>query len=77
MFTKHFWLDALERAIKTIAQVFLAVVVEEQFFNAFELDWTQMAGIAVGAGLVSVATSLASSRFGKHDSASLVDFDDE
>jgi hypothetical protein len=77
MFTKHFWIDALERAIKTIAQVFLAVVLEEQIFNAFELDWTQIAGIATGAGLVSVATSLASSRFGKHDSASIVDFEDE
>ena len=77
MFTKHFWLDTLERAIKTIAQVFLAVVVEEQFFNAFELDWGQMAGIAFGAGLVSVATSIISSRFGDHESASIIDIEDE
>lgn len=77
MFTKVFLLDTLERAIKTIAQVFLAVVVEEQFFNAFELDWSQMAGIAFGAGLVSVATSLVSSRFGDHESASLIDIEDE
>jgi hypothetical protein len=77
MFTKVFWMDAAERALKTFFQVFLAVVIEERIFNAFELDWQQMAGIGLGAALISVATSVVSSRVGDHESASLIDFDDE
>jgi hypothetical protein len=77
MFTKHFWMDAAERAVKTFFQVFLAVAIEERVFNAFELDWQQMFGIGVGAALISVATSVVSSRVGSHESASIIDFDDE
>jgi hypothetical protein len=77
MFTKHFWMDAAERAVKTFFQVFLAVAIEERVFNAFELDWQQMLGIGVGAALISVATSVVSSRVGSHESASIIDFDDE
>jgi hypothetical protein len=77
MFTKHFWMDAAERAVKTFFQVFLAVAIEERVFNAFELDWQQMLGIGLGAALISVATSVVSSRVGHHDNASLIDFDDE
>jgi hypothetical protein len=77
MFTKHFWMDAAERAVKTFFQVFLAVAIEERVFNAFELDWQQMLGIGFGAALISVATSVVSSRVGNHDNASLIDSEDE
>lgn len=77
MFTKQFWLDTAERAIKTFFQVFLALAVEDRIFNAFDLDWNQMLGIGLGSALVSVATSVVSSRVGDHDTASLIDFDDD
>jgi len=77
MFTKHFWSDVAERALKTFFQTFLAIVVEERIFNALELDWQQMVGIGLGAALISVATSIVSSQVGSHESASLIDFDDD
>jgi hypothetical protein len=77
MFTKHFWIDAAERALKTFFQVFLAIAIEENVFNALELDWQQIIGIALGAALVSIATSVVSSKVGHRETASLVDFDDE
>jgi TRAP-type uncharacterized transport system fused permease subunit len=73
MFTKLFWMDAAERSLKTFFQVFLAIAIEENVFNALELDWKQIIGIALGAALVSIATSVVSSTVGKHETASLID----
>lgn len=61
MFTLAFWKAATERAVKTAAQTILAVyLVGDVAFNAFEADWGNMAGIAVGAAFLSYLTSLGS-----------------
>jgi hypothetical protein len=72
MFTRQFWLDTTERAIKTAAQTVLVTIGAVQF-NAFTADWQTLAGMAAGGAFLSVATSLASSLAGDPDTASVVD----
>lgn len=61
MFTVVFWKDAAERAIKTIAQTLLALwLVGDVAFNALSVDWKEALGIAVGAAILSVLTSIVS-----------------
>jgi ABC-type lipoprotein release transport system permease subunit len=59
MFTKSFWLDAAERAVKTFAQALLAVflVAGTTVLNA---DWEQAFAVAGTAVLVSLLTSVVS-----------------
>lgn len=72
MFTREFWLDTLERAVKSAAQAPLVVwAVGDQALNAFELDWQLGLGVAAGGALVSVLTSLGSIPIGARRSPSL------
>jgi hypothetical protein len=64
MFTKQFITDASERAIKTLAQTFLALVAGAEVFNAFTADWAQIIGVSVGAAILSYATSIVSKNIG-------------
>ena len=70
MFTKAFWLAALERAVKTAAQSALLVLGAEQI-NALNADWADVAGFALGGAVLSVLTSVASNSVGGHDGPSL------
>lgn len=56
--TKAFWAGTLERAIKTFAQAGLAVLGATAV-NLWTVPWEADAGIAGGAALLSVLTSLA------------------
>jgi hypothetical protein len=64
MFTRLFWRGTAERAIKTAAQV-LVVYLGADVFNAFSVHWDRAAGIAAGAAIVSILTSIASSQVGE------------
>lgn len=68
MRTKAFWLDALERAVKTAAQ---AVIASGLISAAVSIDWQAITGIGLTAALLSVLTSIGSARVGD-DSPSLV-----
>lgn len=73
MFTKKFWMEASERALKTLAQTFLSLAAAETMFDAFVADWQTLAGVSVGAALLSYATSIVSANLGpKKDDPSLV-----
>lgn len=73
MFTKVFWKDAVERAVKTMAQTLLTLwLTSEAVFNILTVDWTQALGVAVGAAVLSVLTSVASAAKAGTDTASLV-----
>lgn len=72
MFTKAFWKQAGERAVKTAAQTFVAVAAPSQVFDVFHASWGEIAGVTVGAAILSVATSLGSTAKGDHESPSLV-----
>jgi len=72
MFTKAFWLLASERALKTVAQTFLALAAAVGVFDALQADWQTMLGVSLGAGLLSYATSIVSSEIGSSADPSLV-----
>lgn len=58
MFTAEFWKAAGERALRTVAQTLLSLWVGTGVFNAFDVDWLQALGVALGAGVLSVLMSL-------------------
>jgi ABC-type enterochelin transport system permease subunit len=63
MWSTSFWAAAAERAVKTAAQVTIAFLGADAI-NAFNVDYQRVAGIALGAAVVSVLTSLASAQAG-------------
>ena len=71
MWTKGFWKDAAERAIKTFAQVAVSFLVIGTT-GVLDVDWQQMASISAVAALASVLTSIASDGVGVKGTASLV-----
>lgn len=71
LFTASFWLDALERAVKTAAQTLIALVTTNAT-AVTELDWQEVGiATAVATGL-SVLTSIVSSGIGEPGTASLL-----
>lgn len=71
MWTKDFWRDAAERAIKTFAQVLAGFLVAGTT-GILDVDWVQGGSVAAVAALVSVLTSIASVNIGHEGTASLV-----
>lgn len=57
MFTLEFWNYAGERAIKTVAQAAIAYLGTGTI-GLFEIDWYSLASVSLGAGLLSVLTSI-------------------
>lgn len=82
IYTKAFWRRALERAVKSAAQSFVLAVTATKALtaagselpqvSAWGVDWTLVAGLVVGAFLLSLATSLGSEPFGPSDDPSVV-----
>lgn len=72
LFTKLFWKDAFERAVKTSAQAGLLVIGATEGFNLFTLDIKSFLGFALGGAVLSVLSSLASAKKSGTDTASLV-----
>ncbi|WAX08767.1 hypothetical protein BP742P1_00034 [Bifidobacterium phage BP742P1] len=71
MFTKDFWVDTLERAIRTACQAALSAGVVGGV-GLFDVDWMNVGGIALVAAIASVLTCVASS--GRTDSISPASF---
>lgn len=67
MFSKEFWVDTFERAIRTACQAALSAGVVGGV-GLFDVDWLNVCGIALVAAIASVLTCVASS--GKTDSIS-------
>ncbi len=72
MWSTIFWLEVLERAIKTCAQSAILALGASKAFNLFTLDWRNVIGFALGGALLSVLTSIASCNIGPVGSASLL-----
>lgn len=72
MRTKKFWLDTAERVGVTFAQALIAGIGVDQV-DIVTLDWPAILGIAATTALLSFLKSIAASRLGKPDSASLVE----
>jgi threonine dehydrogenase-like Zn-dependent dehydrogenase len=57
MFTLAFWNYAGERAIKTVAQSAVAFLGTGTI-GLFTIDWTSLLSVSLGAGLLSILTSI-------------------
>ena len=57
---KHFWLDAVERMVKTVCEVALALI-GTGMVGIMDVDWLNLLSVCVMAALVSVLSSVASS----------------
>ena len=66
---KHYWISVCERAIKTFAQALVALFVAG--VTVLTIDWQQALAVAGTAALVSVLTSIASTRLGSFEGPSL------
>lgn len=71
MFTKTFWKQALERAIKTAAQA-AAALLTANGTGLLDVDWGTVASVSGLAALASVLTSIVTSGVGQPDSPSAV-----
>lgn len=58
MFSWSFWRATLERAIRTIAQTWLALWAGAGILNAFTIDPGEAFGVGLGAALLSLLTSV-------------------
>ncbi len=70
IFSRNFWIDALERAVKTFAQALAAVLVVG--VPVWEVDWVQALGVAVMAMVLSVVSSVASLGVGGSDASLII-----
>lgn len=73
MLSVQFLKDALERAVKSAAQMLLLLWIGDGAFNILEVrNWSAVAGIALGAFVLSVLTSVVSYPVSSRGTASLV-----
>lgn len=71
MFTKLFWKDAVERAIKTAAQAAVALLTSG-VTGIVDVDWMNVLSVSALAFVTSVLTSLISANTGDKGTAGLV-----
>ncbi|MGH9252319.1 MAG: holin [Acidimicrobiales bacterium] len=58
MFTTTFWKAAFERAVRTFAQAYAALLVADPVVGAVEFDWLDSAAVSGLAALASLLTSI-------------------
>lgn len=68
-----FWISAIERAVKTVAQTAVATIVAANVSSVFDVDAWAVVGVSALAGLLSVLSSVASAPIGEKDTPSLVE----
>lgn len=70
MWSKIFWIDAADRALRTFAQALLATITVGDAI--YHVDWTAGLGIAATAAIASLLTSVATSKVGDASTAAIV-----
>lgn len=71
MWTKNFWKQAAERAVKSAAQALIGMWTLDGF-NVLHADFPLAAGIAGGAAVLSLLTSIVTSGIGEANDPSAV-----
>jgi hypothetical protein len=71
VFTRNFWRQAAERAVKSSAQAVVGLGLLDGA-NVLHLDWQLAGGTALGAAVLSVLTSLITSGVGERNDPSAV-----
>lgn len=56
--TVDFWKSTGEVAVKAAAAAALGVIGTDQFLTAMNVDWVQVGGVALLAGIVSILTAI-------------------
>lgn len=64
MRTRLFWAETAERAVKSAAQALLLLWAGDSAFDLLDADPRIAGGIAAGAAVLSVLTSIASTSIG-------------
>lgn len=72
MFTRNFWKQALERAIKSAVQAVAGLGLLDGA-NVLHFDWKLAGGTALGAAVLSVLTSIVTAGIGEKDDPSAVE----
>lgn len=72
LLTARFWRDTLERVIVTAVQVGVATIPVSTTLVQ-EVRWDTVGGAAALGGLLALAKAIMASRFGRSDTASLID----
>jgi hypothetical protein len=72
MWTKNFWKQAAERAIKSAAQGVIGLWTLDGF-NIVHADWALAGGVAAGAAVLSVLTSIVTASVGEPNDPSAVE----
>lgn len=67
MWTRRFWMDAIERTVRTFVQAFAASLVVTGLD-----DWRSALAIGGGAGLLAVAAAIAGAQVGSSQNASVI-----
>lgn len=73
MRNRKFWTETAERAVKSAAQSLLLLWAGDSAFNLVDADPRLAGGIAAGAAVLSILTSMASTAIGRTDSPSVVE----
>ena len=73
LFTKTFWMETIERAIKTSAQFVIGAGILGEGIDLFTVDLATLGGFALTGAILSALTSLASIGIGSKGSASVVE----
>jgi len=55
---------SLERAVKTVAQTLVAVILASEVITVVDVDWVGIAGVAALSGILSLLTSVANYKKG-------------
>jgi hypothetical protein len=71
MWTKNFWKQAAERAVKSAAQALIGMWTLDGF-NVLQADFPLAAGIAGGAAVLSLLSSIVTSGIGEANDPSAV-----
>ena len=56
---QRFWASALENSVRSAAAAALAVIGTDQLISALGIDWTQVVGVAILAGVIALLTAVA------------------
>ena len=72
MLTAAFWLGAADRAVKSAAQTLLLLWTSDQLFDVLKVDVPAACGVAAGAAVLSVLTSIVSAPAGDPGTTSLI-----
>lgn len=70
MWTKRFWTDTAERALRSAAQTAILAIGAGEAFNLFHLNVASFSGLVLGGVALSVLNAIVAAPFGDAESAS-------